>query len=50
MLFRGASAMLRHQDPSAIEQKVDLDNHLRLRCLYEEVKQASVQQVLNWAA
>ena len=29
MLFRGASAMLRHQDPSAIEQKVDLDNLAR---------------------
>lgn len=26
MLFRGASSMLRRQDPSAIEQRVDLSN------------------------
>ena len=29
MLFRGASSMLRRQDPSAIEQKVDLTNLAR---------------------
>ena len=29
MLFRGASSMLRRQDPSAIEQRVDLGNLAR---------------------
>ena len=29
MLFRGASSMLRRQDPSAIEQRVDLSNLAR---------------------